>query len=250
MNYRRRELARHAGVHVRLTGYGAASDMSEHSHDYHQISFLLAGAVRERHAGREIETDLPSLCVKPAGFDHANDYGRDGAVILALNIDPDSELAAGIGETWRWQAHRPDRAVHALIDLLDDPDGDAREAVTDLLALNEIPGKSGPAPDWLVQLRGRLQDPEDAVEFAEMASELGVHRVQASRAFVQHFAIPPSLYRARCRLGRALGLLRQSRQLAWVAAEAGFADQAHLCRTMKRHTGQSPSALRRLLQAA
>jgi AraC-like DNA-binding protein len=35
--------------------------------------------------------------------------------------------------------------------------------------------------------------------------------------------------------------------LAALAADLGFTDQAHLCRTMRHHLGQPPSAVRHLL---
>ena len=251
MKYRQTELIRHQGTHVRLTGYGAASGMATHSHDHHQISFLLAGAIRERHDGREVETDLPSLCIKPAGLDHANDYGRDGAVILSVNIDPASDLSAVVGEDWSWRSCRPDRALSDLIGLLDEPEAEADAILTDLLALSgPAERKRGLVPDWLLTIRQRLSDPEDEADFAVMAREAGVHRVQASREFVRHFTIPPSVYRTRCRVSRALGLMAARDSLARVAAEAGFADQAHLCRAIKRQTGHAPSRLRHLMQAA
>ncbi|WP_203291848.1 helix-turn-helix domain-containing protein [Maricaulis parjimensis] len=250
MNYRQAELIRHEGVRVRLTGYGAASGMDAHTHDYHQLSFLLAGSIRERHGGQEVETDLPSFGIKPAGLDHANDYGRDGAVILAVNIDPDSEMAAEMGEDWHWQARRPDPSLSGLIALLDDPSGDPSGVLTDLLALARKPAMERFVPDWLEQLRARLSDPDDAADFAEMAAEIGVHRVQASRSFVRHFTIPPSLYRTRCRLARAIGLMGRDEGLAEIAAAAGFADQAHLSRTMKRQLGRSPRDMRELIPAA
>jgi AraC-like DNA-binding protein len=38
-------------------------------------------------------------------------------------------------------------------------------------------------------------------------------------------------------------------RLAILAADLGFADQAHLCRVMRDHLGHPPTALRRLLAA-
>ncbi|WP_268247907.1 AraC family transcriptional regulator [Streptomyces lateritius] len=35
--------------------------------------------------------------------------------------------------------------------------------------------------------------------------------------------------------------------LAGLAADLGFSDQAHLCRTMRQYLGHTPTALRRLL---
>jgi AraC-like DNA-binding protein len=57
-------------------------------------------------------------------------------------------------------------------------------------------------------------------------------------------------YRNRVRLSRALDRLEQGEgSLAAIAADLGFADQAHLCRSMSQHMGHTPAALRRLLTA-
>jgi len=55
-------------------------------------------------------------------------------------------------------------------------------------------------------------------------------------------------YRNRVRVGRAIDRIEQGeRDLAALAADLGFADQAHLCRTVRDHLGETPTALRRLL---
>jgi transcriptional regulator GlxA family with amidase domain len=52
----------------------------------------------------------------------------------------------------------------------------------------------------------------------------------------------------RLRARAALDLLAGGeRDLARVAAAAGFADQSHLCRVMQSEGGRAPSALRALL---
>ena len=52
-------------------------------------------------------------------------------------------------------------------------------------------------------------------------------------------------------MGRALERLEQGeRSLARLAADLGFADQAHLTRTMREHTGYTPGALRQTASAA
>ena len=50
--------------------------------------------------------------------------------------------------------------------------------------------------------------------------------------------------RARAALERLAG---GERDLARLAADAGFADQAHLCRVVRAETGTTPSALREAL---
>ena len=55
-------------------------------------------------------------------------------------------------------------------------------------------------------------------------------------------------YRNRVRVSRAMDQLAQGeRSLADLAARLGFADQAHLTRTIREHLGHAPSTLRRLL---
>jgi len=50
------------------------------------------------------------------------------------------------------------------------------------------------------------------------------------------------------RVERALDRLEEGADaLAALAADLGFTDQAHLCRTMRQHVGRPPSAVRRLL---
>jgi AraC-like DNA-binding protein len=55
-------------------------------------------------------------------------------------------------------------------------------------------------------------------------------------------------FRNRVRVGRALDRIAGGEEnLAALAADLGFTDQAHLCRTLRAHVGQPPSAVRRLL---
>jgi AraC-like DNA-binding protein len=56
-------------------------------------------------------------------------------------------------------------------------------------------------------------------------------------------------YRNRARVSRALERLAAGeRSLGILAADLGFADQAHLTRTVRAYAGHTPSVLRRLLQ--
>ena len=51
------------------------------------------------------------------------------------------------------------------------------------------------------------------------------------------------------RVSRALDQIEAGRtDGARLAAELGFADQAHLCRTVREHVGHTPTALRALLE--
>ncbi|RVX40538.1 AraC-like DNA-binding protein [Nonomuraea polychroma] len=81
-----------------------------------------------------------------------------------------------------------------------------------------------------------------------LAEFLEVSPYRLSRAFTRELGISLTHYRNRVRVGRALDRLENGEpSLAALAAELGFADQAHLTRTIRRHVGHTPTALRRLL---
>jgi AraC-like DNA-binding protein len=81
-----------------------------------------------------------------------------------------------------------------------------------------------------------------------LAELLAVSPYQLSRAFTRELGISLTHYRNRVRVGRALDRLEGgATSLAALAADLGFADQAHLTRTIRRHVGHAPTALRRLL---
>ncbi|WP_029138761.1 helix-turn-helix transcriptional regulator [Nakamurella lactea] len=81
-----------------------------------------------------------------------------------------------------------------------------------------------------------------------LADLLAVSPYRLSRAFSREMGVSLTRYRNRVRVGLALDRLAQGeRSLGVLAADLGFADQAHLSRTVREHLGQTPVALRRLL---
>lgn len=83
-----------------------------------------------------------------------------------------------------------------------------------------------------------------------LAALLGASPYRLSRAFSRELGVSLTRYRNRVRVGRALDRLEAGdTDGGRLAAELGFADQAHLCRTVREHVGHSPTAVRRLLAA-
>ncbi|SEH03306.1 AraC-type DNA-binding protein [Nonomuraea solani] len=81
-----------------------------------------------------------------------------------------------------------------------------------------------------------------------LAALLNVSPYRLSRAFTRELGISLTHYRNRVRVGQALDRLEQGEaSLATLAADLGFSDQAHLTRTIRRHLGHTPTAVRRLL---
>ncbi|MFG1612931.1 helix-turn-helix domain-containing protein [Nonomuraea wenchangensis] len=87
-----------------------------------------------------------------------------------------------------------------------------------------------------------------AAGLLSLAALLEVSPYTLSRAFTRELGVSLTHYRNRVRVGRALDRLECGEtRLAELAAELGFADQAHMTRTVRRHCGHTPAALRRLL---
>jgi AraC-like DNA-binding protein len=82
-----------------------------------------------------------------------------------------------------------------------------------------------------------------------LAELLGVSPYRLSRGFSRELGMSLTHYRNRARVSRALERLAAGEpSLGILAADLGFADQAHLTRTMRSYAGHTPSAVRRLLQ--
>jgi AraC family transcriptional regulator len=82
----------------------------------------------------------------------------------------------------------------------------------------------------------------------EMARTAGLSVSYFSKLFTQCIGLSPHQYLVRCRLRYGKKLLatpEENLSLVDVAAEAGFADQAHFCRHFRRAYGVSPLAFRR-----
>jgi AraC-like DNA-binding protein len=94
-------------------------------------------------------------------------------------------------------------------------------------------------------VRELLQDAGPAdLSISELAEVAGCSRYVAYRAFTGVYGLTPSEYQRQLRLRAARGLLAAGVPPAQVAAEAGFADQAHLTRWFRRCYGVTPAAYR------
>ena len=83
-----------------------------------------------------------------------------------------------------------------------------------------------------------------------LALHLGTSPSHLSRCFRRDVGVGPTRYRNRVRIDRALSRIDEgAADLAVLAVELGFADQAHLIRTARMETGYTPGALRTLLGA-
>ncbi|MFY0636705.1 helix-turn-helix domain-containing protein [Maricaulis maris] len=263
---RQKTLITGAGLDVRLTWYRPGEQMAPHTHGCHQISWLLCGELRETGGRHEHEVIRTSRGVKPAGFRHANVYGAGGALVLAVDMDPDGPACSdlpGPGD-WSWAEASSDTPIEILqlSTALNAAGAGSAMTVSDITACALAPvldpalddpharAVEGPvSPRWLERVREQLRDDPDEPDLASLADQAGVHRVHLSRSFRARFGLPPSRYRLRSRVSRAIADMVDGSDLADAAMSAGFADQSHFTRAVRAQTGFTPHHLRGLLAA-
>nr|WP_246458193.1 helix-turn-helix transcriptional regulator [Saccharopolyspora gloriosae] len=134
--------------------------------------------------------------------------------------------------------------------LADAPDWNARFAVLDdtVAALLARGPRADPQVVWAWR---RLRAGAGDVRVAALAARLGWSRRHLVRRFHHQLGITPKAAARVLRFERAARLLAQdSRGLAQVAADAGYADQAHLSREVRALTRWTPSQLRGFTSAA
>jgi len=139
--------------------------------------------------------------------------------------------------------------------------GDVAEVVVDLASRvleRSAPKRVSSGRPATLQARRRLvgearealsENPRAGV--VELAHRLAVSPHHLSRVFRSETGETISRYRNRLRVRLALELLAEGEpRLARLAAELGFADQAHLARVVRRELGATPSLLRERLATA
>lgn len=211
---------------------------------------------RKRHRGGEY---LPRHChresfaavVLSGTYIEAGDRGR-------VRVGPGDVVLHGPYES-HWDCFAVDGAevlvlpyvdasMHGGIARVEDPDTVARMAERDLSrAARHVAAHLRPAAavdeDWPDRLARQLRADPGLVIHA-WAEEVGLSPESVSRGFRRVYGLAPVTFRARMRALRALALLDSPRPLVDIAAACGFADQAHLSRSIRQLTGYSPKAWR------
>ncbi|HEU4885944.1 MAG TPA: AraC family transcriptional regulator [Longimicrobium sp.] len=248
------------GLRMVVTDYLPGERMAPHWHPGTQVSMVLRGAVEEGVGGREHQGTAGAVVVKPAGTVHRNVFGPATVRMLSINIlpgaggDADDRLAAL--ESWRWMEGGPaSRALWRLLSTARAEPGTAPSLLADgfwemvdaLDVYAAPPPSPSAAPAWLCRVRDHLHDCAGAAPpVRDLAGAAGVHPVYLARAFRRAYGVPVTEYARRLRLRAAADRIASTAlPLARIACEAGFADQAHLTRELRRETGLTPGALRR-----
>jgi AraC-like DNA-binding protein len=110
---------------------------------------------------------------------------------------------------------------------------------------NTWPPPPGTKNDWPDLLAGDLAQ-DTSTEIGLWAEANGLARETVSRGFAAAYGTAPIVFRAELRARAAwFRVTGGTDALSTIAAELGFADQAHMTRWIQRITGNTPAAWRR-----
>jgi AraC family transcriptional regulator len=252
------------GLCLTLSQYTPSLTQPWHVHANPTLFALLTG--RQRDQGRRAEFDQPrlSLVFHPTTEPHAGTVAPEG--MLGLNIEYNHIWLA------RHELQERDLGGYRLLDSVW-----SRLAVLQLLVGAFYPGSHADAdvetkalelldplihpklgrsqlscPNWLRRAQEFLHESfRSPVRVWAVAREVGVHPVHLARVFRQRYGCSVSEYLRALRLAEAGWLiLRKGRTIAEAAHEAGFADQAHLCRCFAAKFGLSPKTFRSAIKTS
>jgi len=244
------------GIHLSEHAYAPDLIVPRHAHERPYVCLVVAGGYDERARGGSRRCEPAALLLHPSGEEHEERFAPSGARIFHVELPPrivDSVRAIGVsldrdlhaadgpaaalarrlrGELLAWDAVSP-LAVEGL-------------ALQLLAELGRPPRARSGEPAWLARLLELLRERfRDRLALDELAREAGVHPAHLARAFREH---------RRCTIGEHVRSLRVEHacralattelSLAAIAADAGFADQAHFARVFRRQIGTSPSEYR------
>lgn len=202
--------------------------LPRHRHAEGYAAVVLSGAYEEAGDAGRRRVSPGDVVVHRAFEAHLNRTAGAGAQVLNLPL-PAGELPA-FGRA-------------------DDLDGLVRLALRDpteaaAMLAEALRPVTPAAPDWPDLLAAALAQ-GDATPLGAWADVFGLSPEHLSRGFGKVFGVSPQRYRLEARTRAALAALAGPAPLAEVAAAHGFADQAHMTRSIRAVTGRPPGAWKR-----
>ncbi len=214
----------------------------------HEVVLVRAGRfrMRSRHGRAAIDptTGYAHTPHEEGQFAHPD----GGDMCTAITLSPD--LWRGTSGMVRVGA-RADVAHRLLLRAGPDAAYEAAERLLGLLVHLALDDAAGTRRALADEAREAIvSDHPHAAGLVPLARFLEVSPSHLSRTFRRETGMSVTRFRNRVRVGRALDRIERGEDdLAGLAADLGFADHAHLTRTVKAETGHPPAALRRLLTA-
>ncbi len=241
------------GVAAEKTIYTAGDTMNRHKDVFPKISILVEGGFSEKTDSASVTLNGSGLVLKPNTVYHENSFHKKGATILSITFLNQS-LSPSFLNNWNAFSHpcfsvlgikvwaqikrvKNDKDLHQLLEGLK---GQIDRFQSATMSTNQ---KIQDAEKLLIDLKltaGKIED---------IAHDLSFHRVYFSRAFKKYYKVSPLEYAKHGRLLKAISLLLHTKSsLASIAYEAGFSDQSHFNRQLKKAVAYTPAQLRELFK--
>lgn len=260
-----RSIRRLPGVEIAYLD-GTGHSFPKHSHDEFVIGANIVGRESIWLDGKSLDASIDEVTVVNPGQLQASEAGGRDWRFISLYVDPEAawRLAGVRPGTMLERAIMPSRPKAAAIRRLGaaamEPAiaaAELTEALAVLLAgLFVAPGAQAgragrhdarPMAPEVALAEARLRAEWAAPPALDaLAGSLGVSPVHLVRAFNRQHGLPPYAWLNVLRLKEARRRLMAGEAVAAVAADLGFADQAHLTRRFKAAFGITPGAYRRL----
>jgi AraC-like DNA-binding protein len=212
--------------------------LPRHRHLHPYATVVLGGTFEESGYAGRIRATAGDVLIHPALDCHGNIMVSAGVKLIRLEWFDKS----GLGGFY----HLDD--VDTLARLAENSPRDAAIFLENLLRQKSSP-TAGQANDWPDLLASSLAR-DSSLEIGTWAEENGLAAATVSRGFHATYGVSPATYRAELRARNAwLGVTRREEDLATIALDTGFSDQAHMTRWVHRITGAPPALWRRRSQS-
>jgi AraC-like DNA-binding protein len=207
---------------------GDARYVPRHAHVGAYAALVLRGGYVEAGDSGRFRVSAGQVLVHDAFEAHQDHFHRGGADVLNLPLPSASDTPFGHVED-------PDEIVRLA-------ERDAAAAATLLVA--KLQPTPDCADDWPDRLAADLRAGA-VTRLGLWARQAGLRPQSLSRGFRLAYGVSPQRYRAEQRAAKAARDVRRSAlALASIAAAAGFADQPHMNRMLRRLYALTPGALR------
>jgi AraC-like DNA-binding protein len=210
--------------------YAGAGAMPRHRHCTGYVALVLSGSYEEVGDCGRFQVNAGDVLFHRRFEAHLDRFAPTGADTLNFDLGAAANTTLAFG-----RARDPDRIVRLA-------ERDPHEARDTLLG-SLVPQEIG-TPDWPDMLAADIRR-EPSLNLTAWAEANGLAPATVSRGFQRVYGIPPVAFRAQMRTQHAWhAIVESDTSLAMIAADVGFADQAHMTRNVSALTGATPSAWR------
>jgi AraC family transcriptional regulator len=249
--------ARSAGpVTLTLTDYLPGTVVPSHAHAHPYFCYVSAGGFAELGEGGSYVASRGTLVFHPAAEAHSDEFGDAGG--RCFNIEVDGEVAVrrdpgvvrGAAVRYAAELYREMRAWDAASTLVAEGLTAALIARVGFQAERAARAPRKARGDLTRAVERLRADPCNPPPLALLAAESGLNTISFARAFRRQYGCGVGAYVRAERVEMAKRALAESDEsVSTIAAELGFADQAHFTRVFRNATGWTPAAFRRAMVA-